>query len=259
MGIAEGHAVALAAGMAKQRLIPVAAIYSTFLQRAYDMLIHDVAIQGLHVVFAVDRAGLSGEDGETHHGVFDPAYLSSVPGMKIYCPSNFKELEAMFRYAVEKVRGPVAVRYPKGGEGEFRTMCGIEGASVIRPGTDVTLVAYGTMVNEALLAAAFLEERGKSAQVVKLNSIVPLDVDTVAACVRKTGRLVVAEECMDAGCVGRRIAGELALRGLGGVRLALVNLGDRFVQHGTVDELRQLCGIDGASICRRALEVMERG
>ena len=259
VGIAEGHAVAMAAGMAKQRIVPVAAIYSSFLQRAYDMLIHDVAIQGLHVVFAVDRAGLSGEDGETHHGVFDPAYLSSVPGMKIYCPSNFKELEAMLHYAVEKVRGPVAVRYPKGGEGTFRALCGIEGASVICPGTDVTVVAYGTMVNEALSAATMLEVQGKSAQVVKLNSISPLDVDTVAACVRKTGRLVVAEECMDSGCVGRRIAGELALRGLAGVRLALVNLGDRFVQHGTVDELRQLCGIDGASICRRVLEVMEHG
>ena len=258
VGIAEGHAVALAAGMAKQRVVPVAAIYSTFLQRAYDMLIHDVAIQGLHVVFAVDRAGLSGEDGETHHGVFDPAYLSSVPGMKIYCPSNFQELEEMLRYAVEKVRGPVAVRYPKGGEGEFRALCGIEGASVIRPGTDVTVVAYGTMVNEALSAAKLLEERGKSAQVVKLNSISPLDVDAVAACVQKTGRLVVAEECMDAGCVGRRLAWSLALRGLC-VKLALVNLGSRFVQHGTVNELRQLCGIDGASICRRALEVMERG
>ena len=259
VGIAEGHAIAMAAGMAKQRAVPVAAIYSTFLQRAYDMLIHDVAIQGLHVVLCVDRAGLSGEDGETHHGVFDAAYLSSVPGMKIYCPASFEELRAMLRYAVEKCRGPVAVRYPKGGEGEFRALCGIEGASVIRPGTDVTIAAYGTMVNEALEAARLLEEKGRSAQVVKLNSIAPLDVDTVAACAQKTGALVVAEECVDAGCVGRRLAAEFALRGAAGVRLALVNLGDRFVQHGTVAELRQLCGIDGASVCRRALEVMGRG
>ena len=259
VGIAEGHAVAMAAGMAKQRLIPVAAVYSTFLQRAYDMLIHDVAIQGLHVVFGVDRAGLSGEDGETHHGVFDVNYLSSVPGMKIYCPASFEELRAMLRYAVEKVRGPAAVRYPKGGEGEFTALCGIEGAGVIRPGTDVTIAAYGTMVNEALAAARALEGRGVSAQVVKLNSIAPLDVDTVAACARKTGCLVVAEECVDAGCVGRRIAAGLALRGVNGVRLALVNLGDRFVQHGTVAELRQLCGIDGASIARKALEVSGRG
>ena len=259
VGIAEGHAVAMAAGMAKQRAAPVAAIYSTFLQRAYDMLIHDVAIQGLHVVLGVDRAGLSGEDGETHHGVFDVNYLSSVPGMKIYCPASFEELRAMLRYAVEKCRGPVAVRYPKGGEGAFRALCGVEGASVIRPGTDVTIAAYGVMVNEALEAARLLEERGKSAQVVKLNSIAPLDVDTVAACVKRTGRLVVAEECVDAGCVGRRLAAELALRGAAGVKLALVNLGDRFVQHGTVAELRALCGIDGASICRRAWEVTERG
>ena len=259
VGIAEGHAIAMAAGMAKQRAVPVAAIYSTFLQRAFDMLIHDVAIQGLHVVLGVDRAGLSGEDGETHHGVFDAAYLSTVPGMKIYCPASFEELRAMLRYAVEKCRGPVAVRYPKGGEGTFQALCGIEGACVIRPGTDVTLAAYGTMINETLAAAELLAERGVSAQVVKWNSIAPLDVDTVAACAQKTGRLVVAEECVDAGCVGRRVAAEFALRGISGVKLALVNLGDRFVQHGTVAELRQLCGIDGASIARRTLEVMGRG
>ena len=259
VGIAEGHAVSMAAGMAKQRMVPVAAIYSTFLQRAYDMLIHDVAIQGLHVVLGVDRAGLSGEDGETHHGVFDVAYLSSVPGMKIYCPASFEELRAMLRHAVEKVRGPVAVRYPRGGEGEFKALCGVEGAGVLRPGADVTIAAYGTMVNEALAAAKLLEEKGRSAQVVKLNSIAPLDVDTLAACAKKTGRLVVAEECVNAGCVGRRIAAEFALRGVSGVRLALVDLGDRFVQHGTVTELRALCGIDGASIARKALEVMDRG
>ena len=259
VGIAEGHAVAMAAGMAKQRMVPVAAIYSTFLQRAYDMLIHDVAIQGLHVVLGVDRAGLSGEDGETHHGVFDVNYLSSVPGMKIYCPASFEELRAMLRWAVEKCRGPAAVRYPRGGEGEFTALCGVEGASVIRPGTDVTIAAYGTMVNEALAAVRLLEEKGRSAQVVKLNSIAPLDMDTVAACAQKTGRLVVAEECVDAGCVGRRIAAELVLREVTGVRLVLVNLGDRFVRQGTVAELRQLCGIDGASIARKALEVMDRG
>ena len=259
VGIAEGHAVAMAAGMAKQRAVPVAAIYSTFLQRAYDMLIHDVAIQGLHVVLCVDRAGLSGEDGETHHGVFDVNYLASVPGMKIYCPASFEELRAMLRYAVEKARGPVAVRYPKGGEGEFAALCGIEGASVIRPGGDVTIAAYGTMINEALAAARLLEGNGISAQVLKLNSIAPLDVDAVAACAKRTGALVVAEECVDAGCVGRRIAAELTLRGVGGVRMALVNLGDRFVQHGTVAELRSLCGIDGASICKKALEVAAHG
>lgn len=259
VGIAEGHAAAMSAGMAKQRIVPVAAIYSTFLQRAYDMLIHDVAIQGLHVVFGVDRAGLSGEDGETHHGVFDVNYLNSVPGMKIYCPASFEELRAMLRYAVEKCRGPVAVRYPRGGQGEFTALCGIEGISVLRPGGDVTIAAYGTMVNEVLIAARLLAESGVSAQVIKLNSISPLDMDSITSCAQKTGALVVAEECVDAGCVGRRIAAELALRGTVGVKLALVNLGDRFIQHGAVAELRSLCGIDGTSICHKALEVTDHG
>ena len=136
VGIAEGHAVSMAAGMAKQRAIPVAAIYSTFLQRSYDMLLHDVAIQNLHVVLAVDRAGLVGEDSETHQGVFDVAYLTSIPGMKIYCPASFEELRAMLRYAVTKCRGPVAVRYPRGGEGAYTSMSGIEGVSILGQGRD---------------------------------------------------------------------------------------------------------------------------
>ena len=259
VGIAEGHAVSMAAGMAKQRLIPVAAIYSTFLQRSYDMLLHDAAIQNLHVVLAVDRAGLVGEDGETHQGVFDVAYLSSIPGMKVYCPASFGELRAMLRCAVAKCRGPVAVRYPRGGEGAYTGMSGIEGASILREGRDVTVAAYGTMVNEALAAARLLEEKGVSAQVLKLNSISPLDMDSVVDCVKGTGRLIVAEECVDAGCVGRRIASELTLRGLAGLSVALMNLGDRFIQHGSVAELRQMCGVDGASIAKKAVEVISRG
>ena len=260
VGLAEEHAAAMAAGMAKQRALPVFAVYSTFLQRSYDMLLHDVGIQGLHVVFAVDRAGLVGEDGETHHGVFDVAYLSSVPGMRILCPANFAELRVMLRHAVLELTGPAAVRYPRGGEGALTALCGAEGASVVRQGTDITLIAYGTMINEALSAADLLEERGVSAQVLKLNSIAPLDMDTIALCVERTaGRLLVAEECVDAGCVGRRILSELVLRGQPHVRAALANLGGGFVQHGTVAQLRALMGIDGKSLCRRALEVMADG
>ncbi len=259
VGIAEAHATAMAAGMAKQQLTPVIAVYSTFLQRAYDMLIHDVAIQNLHVVFGVDRAGLVGEDGETHHGVFDVAYLTSVPGMKIYCPASFEELRAMLRHGVEKEQGPVAVRYPRGGEGQFKGMCGVEGASILRNGHDVTIVAYGSMVNIALEAVHLLEEKGISAQMVKLNSIVPLDVDTVVDCVHGTGTLIVAEECVDTGCVGRRLAADLAIRGKSGIKIGLVNLGDRFFQHGSVGELRQLYGIDSESICKKALELVGRG
>ena len=260
VGIAEEHAVSMAAGLAKQRALPVFAVYSTFLQRSYDMLIHDVAIQGLHVVFAVDRAGLVGEDGETHHGIFDVAYLGSVPGMRILCPANFAELRAMLRHAVLELTGPAAVRYPRGGEGALKTPCGTQGACVVRQGSDLTLIAYGTMINETLTAAELLQERGISAQVLKLNSIAPLDMETIALCVERTGgRILVAEECVDSGCVGRRILSELALRGQRYNRPVLANLGDRFVQHGTVDQLRALCGIDGKSLCKRALEVMGHG
>ena len=260
VGIAEEHAAAMAAGMAKQRLLPVFAVYSTFLQRSYDMLLHDVAILGLHVVLAVDRAGLVGEDGETHHGVFDVAYLSSVPGMQILCPASFAELRAMLRHAVLELTGPVAVRYPRGGEGAWKDLCGTDGAALLRRGSDLTLIAYGTMINEALAAADLLEGQGVSAQVVKLNSIAPLDMDSIALWVEQTGgRLLVAEECVDSGCVGRRILSELALRGVKVTRAALANLGDRFVQHGTVAQLRALRGIDADSLCKRGLEVMSHG
>ena len=256
VGIAEEHAVAMAAGMAKQRTLPVFAVYSSFLQRSYDMLLHDVAIQNLHVVFGVDRAGLVGEDGETHHGVFDVAYLSSVPGMRILCPANYAELQAMLRYAVLKLNGPVAVRYPRGGEGAFTEPCGVTGASVVREGTDITIIAYGTMVNEALNAAELLNEKGKRAQVLKLNSIAPLDMETVLDCAKKTGALLIAEECVDAGCIGRRIAAELMMNGTTKVKIALANLGDRFIPQGSVAQLRALCGIDSESLCKKALEVM---
>lgn len=256
VGIAEEHAVAMAAGMAKQRTLPVFAVYSSFLQRSYDMLLHDIAIQNLHVVFGVDRAGLVGEDGETHHGVFDVAYLGSVPGMRILCPANFAELREMLRHALLKLNGPVAVRYPRGGEGAFCDMCGATGSAVIREGSDLTIVAYGTMVNEALRAAELLEQKNRSAQVLKLNSIAPLDMEAVRDCARKTGRLLVAEEIVDAGCVGRRIAAELMLDGVSGVKVALANLGDRFIPQGSVAQLRTLCGIDAESISKKAMEVM---
>lgn len=259
VGIAEGHAAAMAGGMAKQRLMPVFAVYSSFLQRSYDMLIHDVALQGLHVVFAVDRAGLVGDDGETHHGVFDVAYLSSVPGMTVLCPASFGELRLMLEHALFKVRGPVAVRYPRGGEGGYTGAARAEGTSVLRDGSDITILAYGTMVNEILTAAKLLEERGVSARLLKLNSIRPLDLEPVLQAVRETGRLVVAEECVAFGCVGQQIASRLLEAGTAPVSLTLANLGDQFIPHGTVPQLRQLCGIDGRSICRKVLEVLGRG
>lgn len=259
VGIAEGHAAAMAGGMAKQRLTPVFAVYSTFLQRAYDMLIHDVALQHLHVIFAVDRAGLVGDDGETHHGIFDIAYLSSVPGMTILCPASFAELRAMLAHGVCRVRGPVAIRYPRGGEGEYRDCAGTEGTSVLRPGSDVTLVTYGTMVNECLCAAQTLTEQGISAEVLKLNSVKPLDMGPILASAEAGKHMIVAEECAAFGCVGQQISAGLLQAGVCPRSMTLLNLGDRFIPQGTVPQLRELCGIDGGAISRSAAEVFLHG
>mgnify|MGYP005763932807 FL=1 len=258
VGIAEGHAVAMTGGLAKQGALPVFAVYSTFLQRGYDMLIHDMALQNLHGILAVDRAGLVGEDGETHHGVFDVGFLSTVPGMQILCPASFAELRAMLRHAVCEMSGPVAIRYPRGGEGQWTQMAGVDGTTVIQEGTDVTLVAYGTMVDQVLQAAQLLEQRGHSVAVVKLNSIRPLDMGPIRRLCEQTGRLIVAEECNDSGCVGRTIISELALAGVP-VKAALVNLGDQFVPQGSVTQLREMTGIDGAGICQKAMEVIANG
>lgn len=258
VGIAEGHAVAMTGGLAKQGALPVFAVYSTFLQRGYDMLIHDMALQNLHGILAVDRAGLVGEDGETHHGVFDVGFLSTVPGMQILCPASFAELRAMLRHAVCEMTGPVAIRYPRGGEGQWTQMAGVDGTTVIQEGTDVTLVAYGTMVDQVLQAAQLLEQRGHSVAVVKLNSIRPLDMGPIRRLCEQTGRLIVAEECNDSGCVGRTIISELALAGVP-VKAALVNLGDQFVPQGSVAQLREMTGIDGTGICQKAMEVIANG
>lgn len=259
VGIAEGHAVAMAAGMAKQGMVPVFAVYSTFLQRAYDMLIHDTALQKLHVVFAVDRAGLVGDDGETHHGVFDIAYFSSVPHMTILAPASFAELEDMLEYAILHVDGPVAIRYPRGGENGYSAGGGRCRASVIAEGRDITLVSYGTMTGEVLRAAELLGEQGISAEVVKLNTVLPIDFDTVAASLSKTGRVLIAEECVSMGCVGQQIAAWLMEQGKQPGKLVLCNLGTDFMPHGTVAQLRHYAGIDGESICRKALEACQDG
>ena len=253
-GIAEGHATAMAAGMAKQGAVPVFAVYSSFLQRGYDMLIHDVALQKLHVVFAVDRAGLVGSDGETHHGVFDVSYLCSVPGMTILCPASFTELHDMLRYAIEEIDGPVAVRYPRGGEGEYKASS-LEMEQIIRSGSDVTLVCYGTMVNQALSAAAILEKQGVSAEIVKLGIIKPNSFELTLNSLKKTGRLLMAEEVCAPGSVGEQLAAAVAESRVPLKGIKLLNLGDGIVTHGSVQELLRDYGLDGEGIARSAMEI----
>jgi len=255
VGIAEEHACAMAGGMAAQGLIPVFAVYSTFLQRGYDMLIHDISLMGLHAVFAVDRAGIVGKDGQTHQGAFDVAYLSSVPGMKIYAPASFAELRSMLRHAVLEETGPVAVRYPRGTEGAYRDDRSEEHAVVLREGTDVTLVSYGIEINEALQAAELLSEQGVSAEVVKLNRLSPPDLSAAVASVGKTGHLVVAEDVCRAGGMGEKLLAALSEGGVPVCHARRLDLGSGILENGAPEDLRKKTGLDGEGIARAAMEI----
>ena len=258
VGIAEGAATAIAGGMARQGLLPVFAVYSSFLQRGYDMLLHDISLMGLHVVFAVDRSGLVGADGETHNGVFDVNYLSSVPGMTIYCPASFRELNDMLGEALYHETGPVAVRYPRGGEGEYLASdCGAE--QVVCEGTDLTVVCYGTLINEVLPAVRSLEERGISAEILKLGKLKPNPFTLTLQSLRKTGRLLVVEEVCAAGCVGEQLLAQaeqsrLALKGA-----RLLNLGSGIVAHGAIGELWHEYHLDREGITMAACELVLGG
>lgn len=253
VGIAEQQAVAMAAGMAKQGIVPVVALYSSFMQRAYDMLIHDISLQNLHVVFCVDRAGLVGSDGETHHGVFDVSYLSSVPGMHILCPACFAELKAMLYKAIYELDGPVAIRYPRGGEGKY-TEC--VSSAVLREGNDITVAAYGTMINTALELSEIIKAEGFGADVIKIGQIKPLDCEAVMASLRKTGRLIIAEDVCDSGCVGKQLLARAAFEGIELKGAKLCNLGGGLVSHGTVPELMCDCGLDADSLKDKAIALI---
>ena len=254
VGIAEEHAVAMAGGLAARGMIPVCAIYSTFLQRAYDQILHDVAINRNHVVFAVDRAGLVGADGETHQGTFDVPFLRSVPGMKIFAPSNYAELRAALCRAVLQETGPVAVRYPRGGEGAFTENTFAQSSVLLRDGADVTLCAYGLLINTALEAADRLAEQGISAAVVKINELSEPDLAALMCSVQKTGRLLVLEDCVEDGCLGQQLVANLLQRGQT-ARVKLCNLGSRFVPQGTVQQLYSDYKLDVNGICDSVKEL----
>ena len=258
VGIAEGHAAAMAAGMAIRGAIPVFAVYSTFLQRSYDMLIHDAAISKLHIVFAVDRAGLVAGDGETHQGLFDVAYLRSIPGMTILCPASFAELRDMLRYAIDSVTGPVAVRYSRGSEGAYNKG-GVDRAICLREGKDFTLVTYGINVNTALEAAETLLTEDISVEVIKLGCINPIEIGTIVESVAKTERILVLEDCSGCGAAGESIVASLSLSHIALKSAVLLNTGDRFPPCGELEELRKLCGIDANSVCRAISEELGDG
>lgn len=257
VGICEEHAVTMAAGMAKQGLKPVFCVYSSFLQRGFDMLIHDVALEHAHVVFAVDRAGLVGADGETHHGVFDVNYLCAVPGMKVLCPASFAELRAMLMTAVEELDGPVAVRYPRGGLGSYQG-CDLSPAVIHKEGSELTVVCYGTMIDSVLEAAKLLQSYGITCDIIRLTRLDGPIPDAVFASLEKTGRFLMPEEAADAGCVGKRILAQCAQKGVTLSAAACLNLRDGIVTQGSVEELRALYALDGKGIAYAALSMLDR-
>ena len=258
VGIAEEHAVSMAGGLAKQGMVPVVAIYSTFLQRGYDQIMQDVALLGLHVVFAIDRAGLVGEDGPTHHGVFDVGFLRQIPGMMVLTPANFAELSTMLRWAVEAYNGPVAVRYPRGNA----EVPAIAAETVFYPGSvltrcsgqDVTLIGYGTLILELEAAAQLLKEKGIEATVLQLQSVSHYSREQLTASIRGKHVFVIEEICSGSG-----ISGEIALTLRNNGSDCVVHpmdLGSSFVPHGSMHSLYELTGIDRISICKSVEEVL---
>ncbi len=256
VGIAEEHAVSMAGGLAKQGMVPVVAIYSTFLQRAYDMILQDVCILGLHVVFAVDRAGLVGGDGQTHQGIFDIGFLRQMPGMQVLCPASCAELADMLRWAVSEQTAPVAIRYPRGGDGEL-VLSDWNDARVVchRQGTDVALVTYGVMANNVLRAAQVLERSGIEASVLRLLAVAPLPTQALIEMLPDTKEIVVVEECCKGSGICEALSWELAQRAEG-YRVHALDLGRAFVPNGSVEELYRLYGLDADSIARFVREVL---
>ncbi len=253
VGIAEEHAVVFAAGLAKAGYLPVVAIYSTFLQRSFDYLLEDVALQGLHVIFAVDRAGLVGADGETHHGQFDLSYLGMIPGMTVLAPADGKQLGEMLEFAVS-IKGPVAIRYPRGSsEGNHLRIRSFKGGnSLIREGSDVTILAVGAMLDEALRAAEILAEGGINAAVVNAAVVKPLDLSWEDI---GTQLVVTLEDNVMTGGFGERFTSEFRECGYDIINIAIP---DRFIEHGDIPSLRRECGIDAVSVADRIKDYFER-
>lgn len=255
VGIAEQHAVVFAAGLAAEGFKPVCAIYSTFLQRAYDPIVHDVALQHLPVRFFLDRAGLVGDDGGTHHGVLDLAYLRCVPNLVIAAPKDTDEMRAMTRFALAYDAGPIVVRYPRGGqaalEGETPEVV-LGRAETIRDGGDVALIALGAGVKIALDAADKLAEQGVLATVINARFCKPLDADTILSAARRCGVVVTVEDGVVSGGFGSAVLELLALHNVL-VPLSMVGLPDEFVEHGSVPTLREQVGLTAEEVVHRAL------
>ena len=256
VGIAEGHAVTFAAGLAAGGMRPIFAVYSSFLQRAYDQVLHDVCIQNLPVVFAIDRAGLVGSDGETHQGIFDLSYLSSIPNMHIMAPKNKWELSDMLKYAVE-FDGPIALRYPRGeaydGLKEYRRPIEYGKSEVIYEEEDIALLAVGNMVKIAEQVRKNLKEIGYSCTLVNARFVKPIDTEVLDMLSADHKLLVTMEENVRSGGYGEKVMDYVVEQELP-VKLLNISLPDEYVEHGNVSLLYEEVGIDAQTVTKRIIE-----
>ena len=253
VGIAEEHAVTFAAGLAAGGMIPVVAVYSSFLQRAYDQILHDVCIQKLHVVFAIDRAGIVGSDGETHQGIFDISFLSSIPNMTIMAPKNKWELSDMVKFAIG-FDSPIAIRYPRGeaydGLSEFRAPVEYGKAEMLYEGSKVAIVALGSMVKTGEAVRTLLKDDGIDATLVNARFAKPIDEDMIEILSKDHSIIVTLEENVASGGFSEKVMEFVVRRGLN-VRLVPVNIPDEYVEHGNPEILKHEIGLDAESIYKR--------
>ncbi|MCR4598822.1 MAG: 1-deoxy-D-xylulose-5-phosphate synthase [Acetatifactor sp.] len=258
VGIAEEHAVTFAAGLAAGGLRPVVAVYSSFLQRAYDQILHDVCLQNLPVVFAIDRAGLVGSDGETHQGIFDLTYLSGIPNMHLLAPKNKWELADMLSFAMN-FNGPVAIRYPRGtaytGLEEHRAPIELGKAEWIYRESDVALFAVGSMVEEAVKVRELLKAQGKKVSIVNARFVKPFDEETLLNAAKDHSLIVTMEENVFTGGFGEKVL-ETANRRRLTNQILNIALPDSYVEHGNVELLKQHLGIDPEGIAQKILEAL---
>ncbi|MCB0728367.1 MAG: 1-deoxy-D-xylulose-5-phosphate synthase [Ignavibacteriae bacterium] len=262
VGIAEQHAVTFCAGLATEGFTPVAAIYSTFLQRAFDQIVHDVAIQKLPVVFVLDRAGLVGADGPTHHGVYDLTYLRLIPGMVIMAPKDENELRNMLYTATQYKRGPIAMRYPRGNAlgveiGDYEKM-EIGKGERVREGKDVAILAIGNMVNNSMLAAEILDSKGINAEVINARFVKPLDRELLFEVLSKFDKIITVEDNTIIGGFGSAIS-EFASESNLKNEILIHGIPDRFIDHGKPEELHEELKIDPKGIAEVAEEFLLKG
>ena len=254
VGIAEQHAVCMAAGMAKEGFIPVVPIYSSFYQRAFDQVIHDVCMQNLPVVMCVDRAGLVGQDGETHQGMFDLSFFSLIPNITIMAPKDFKELEEMLEFAVS-LKAPVVIRYPRGTENKkikFDKQEKIElgKSEILTQGEDITIVAIGKMVAKAFEVKEELEKEGKTAEVINARFLKPFDEQTIINSMRKTKNIITLEDNTIIGGLASKVEELVSKNKENNIQFKAFGLPDKFIEHGKVEELEEMYKLDAKSIAK---------